>query len=466
MNIRHKELEINEDDAFRNCKLERKQYADVLTNIVSSYSDGFVLAINNPWGTGKTTFVKMWQKQLNKEGFKTLYFNAWENDFDTDPLIAIISELKTLTHTVDDSFKALLKCGAKISHKIIPLIAKAIAEKYIETKVFTDAIEKITEATTDIFKDEIVEYTEKKKGLIEFKHELQKFVGNNIDDKPLVFIIDELDRCKPNYAVEVLEKIKHFFNVPGIVFILSIDKIQLVNAVKGYYGSEEINGDEYLRRFIDIEYSLPEPENGLFCAYLYNYFNFDQFFRNPERLKYSELQGDGQSFLKFSTMIFALNSTTLRQQEKIFAHARVTISSFGANSYAFPYALLFLIYTRTFEPKFYNILQTVQLSTQVFINELEKIIPKNLDEEGKRYFLNLEALLVVFYENERYKGDYKSQLIEKDMQTSENNLLVKSSLDDENNIAFKSYVEGFIRKHDRTGIKYLLKKIELLNTIN
>ena len=96
MKIKHQELEIQKDTPFANCKLERQQYAEVLTKIVELYSDGFVLAINNEWGTGKTTFVKMWKQHLENNDFKTVYFNAWENDFDSNPLVAIMSELKPL----------------------------------------------------------------------------------------------------------------------------------------------------------------------------------------------------------------------------------------------------------------------------------------------------------------------------------------------------------------------------------
>src|SRR5690554_3950746 len=98
MKIKHSELEIPEVNPFEHCKLNRKQYASILTDIVSIYSDGFVLAINNEWGTGKTTFVKMWQQYLKNKDFQTVYFNAWENDFDRNPLIAILSELKTLNN--------------------------------------------------------------------------------------------------------------------------------------------------------------------------------------------------------------------------------------------------------------------------------------------------------------------------------------------------------------------------------
>jgi predicted AAA+ superfamily ATPase len=87
MNIRHPEIEIEQQNPFSNCKLGRQKYSVVLTNIINSYPFGFVLALNNKWGTGKTTFVKMWEQDLKNNNFQTLYFNAWENDFENNPLI-------------------------------------------------------------------------------------------------------------------------------------------------------------------------------------------------------------------------------------------------------------------------------------------------------------------------------------------------------------------------------------------
>ena len=279
MEIKHNDIEISETDPFANCKLGRRSYAKVLTSIVDSFTDGFVLAINNEWGTGKTTFVKMWEQSLKNSGHKTLYFNAWENDFESNPLVAIMSELKSLNpNKNDETYKSLLKKGSLITKSILPLVAKAIASKYIDSDILLDGIEKITESAADILEEEIDEYAAKKKGLIEFRSELKKYVENNNNSQPLIFIVDELDRCNPKYSVEVLEQIKHFFNVPGIVFVLSIDKKQLGNAVRGFYGSDLINADEYLRRFIDLEYILPSPSENLFSEYLYNYFKFDAFF--------------------------------------------------------------------------------------------------------------------------------------------------------------------------------------------
>ncbi len=70
MNLLHHELNITEDNPFDNCRLNRKPYADVLTHLIKTYSNGFVMAIDNEWGTGKTTFIKMWQHHLKNEGYK------------------------------------------------------------------------------------------------------------------------------------------------------------------------------------------------------------------------------------------------------------------------------------------------------------------------------------------------------------------------------------------------------------
>src|SRR6188768_3165342 len=101
MKVRHSNLDIPQDNPFQNCKLKRGKYAEILTNIVASYSDGFVLSVNNEWGAGKTTFVKMWRQLLENKDFRTLYFNAWENDFDSNPLVAIMAELKAISKEGD-----------------------------------------------------------------------------------------------------------------------------------------------------------------------------------------------------------------------------------------------------------------------------------------------------------------------------------------------------------------------------
>lgn len=347
MKIKHHEIEIPQENPFANCKLAREPYARVLSDIVNTYADGFVLAINNEWGTGKTTFVKMWQQQLKNEGFQTIYFNAWENDFDSNPLVALMSELETLTNTKNKKvFKSVVEKGAVLVKNIAPSLLKALADKYIDSKVITDAIENSTKATTEILEEEIKEYLSKKKTIVEFRKELEKFVKQTDNTKPLIFIVDELDRCRPNYSVEVLEQIKHFFSVSGIVFVLSIDKKHLCSSIKGFYGSSEIDSNEYLRRFIDLDYSIPKPSTKNFVNYLYEYYSFKDFFSSQERIQFRELQRDAEYFRQMAEFLLHKSNATLRQQEKIFALTRLVLCSFKINEYTFPHLLFVLIYIK------------------------------------------------------------------------------------------------------------------------
>ena len=87
---------IEIENPFKNCKLNRLRYGEILTQVVSTYSDGCVMAINGKWGSGKTTFVKMWKQHLENSGFKTLYFNAWEDDFISDPLVGLVAKFKKI----------------------------------------------------------------------------------------------------------------------------------------------------------------------------------------------------------------------------------------------------------------------------------------------------------------------------------------------------------------------------------
>lgn len=464
MMLKHTEIEIPNDDPFKNCKLNRKSYAVALSTLISSYSSGFVLSLNNPWGTGKTTFIKMWRKLLQNNKFRTLYFNAWENDFDTDPMIALMSELGSLTDAkLDATFNSLIKKAAVISHSIIPSLLKALAARYVDTELLKDVLINAGKGTNDLLKDEIDEYTKKKTGLIDFKTELEKYISNNTDEKPLVLFVDELDRCRPSYAVELLEQIKHFFNVPGIVFVLSIDKIQLGNAVRGFYGSEQINSTEYLRRFIDLEFVLPDPKTGDYVEYLYEYFGFDEFLRNLERIESPELANDKKEFISFATLLFTHKGLTLRQLEKLFSHARVALRLFTSRSYLFPSVFIMLLYLKDFHVGLFNQLNSRTESPQNILDEMSKIFPIDIQEEDKNIFIATEASLIKLYYNYYKDIHYTAKIYEQD-ENRNTKLLIKPYTDPSPD--FSIFINAIDHLNTRNGantkLSHLLAKINLL----
>lgn len=467
MNIKHLEPIISSRDPFANCALDRKKYADVLSEIVKANHQGFVMAINNQWGTGKTTFVKMWNQQLINDGFQTLYFNAWENDFEADPLTAILAELKKIVSDDSDTYKSLLAKGSIFLKHIIPSVAKGIAKKYVDIDEVIEGIEGAVTAGAELLNDEIKKYSERKKGLIEFRSELEKVIKESGRILPLVFIIDELDRCRPDYAVELLEKIKHFFSVAGIVFIFSVDKVQLGNAIRGFYGSDQIDANEYLRRFIDIEYSIPEPNTSEFCHYLYEYYEFDNFFQSPARSNISVFRNDGYSFVEFAIILFSSNSLTLRQQEKIFAHARLAVSSFATNHHVFPRVFLLLIYLFYHHKNLYLQIRDRKLTLQQLTDKIEEMFPTNIIDDISRVVISTESILLYTYHNYYRELHHKNKIFEKIQGTSNYNLFFQSSLNTENvNNLFLSFILDLDRDISNVKLDFLLNKIELLDKVN
>jgi len=468
MNIKHHALVIPPDNPFQNCKLGRSKNAEVLTTIIDTYADGFVLAVNNKWGTGKTTFVKMWRQQLENSAYKTLYFNAWENDFESSPLIALMGELKTLIpqKSSNITFDLLTQKAGVLAKNILPAVAGAIASKYIDIDSINELIKKTTEASAEILSDEIEKYSTKKNGLIEFRNTLKEFIIELKTDKPIVFIIDELDRCRPNYAVEVLENIKHFFNVPNIVFVLSIDKEQLSHAIRGVYGSENLDADEYLRRFIDLEYHIPEPSTESFCNYLYEYYDFGVFF-NSESRRNTELQSDSTRFLSTATRLLIDKKLTLRQQEQIFAFTRLVLKTFDRATYVFPDILIVLIYIKFYLPNLYSKIESKVLSIEELSNELNLVLPYEAEEKAyNTSMIYLQAKIIFRYSNSFQV--FNRAAIFMDPKEMDEKFRLRSKYDlTEDSSAFKNAFKSVMSSSYDSGIglQYIIKKINLLDNI-
>lgn len=468
--LKHDEIVIPKDNPFANCKLNRQPYAEVLTDIVSNYADGFVMAINNEWGTGKTTFVKMWQQHLKNQGFQTLYFNAWENDFEDDVLVALLSELEELKDEKSkEVFKEVVKRAAPLAKKLLPSIAKALANRYFGDDFIKELIEGAADVSAEGLEAELRSYTNRKDSIQSFRQSLEKFVQLADTEKPVVFILDELDRCRPNYAVRVLEQIKHLFSVSGIIFVLSIDKVQLGHAVRGVYGSESLNADEYLRRFIDIEYSIPEPSVKAFLEYLYGYYRFDDFINWQGRRKTNQPEIDKKEILKYSRTIFEHLDMSLRIQEKIFSHVSLVLRTIKSDGY-FPSTLIVLLTTlRIFRPELYMKISKRQIGLQELVDELFPIFPPEIHKSRDKYtFIDTEAQLLLFYSNycqslDRqdiilgvFEGgfDFKLQIKSKIDSSPNNRDLHRSVMD----LLRVNYLEGF-------NLKTLLTKVDLIERL-
>lgn len=293
---------------------------------------------------------------------------------------------------------------------------------------------------------------------------MSEFVANESRGKPLIFIIDELDRCRPNYSVLLLEQIKHFFSVPNIVFVLSIDKTQLGNAVCGVYGSEKLDSNEYLKRFIDIEYSIPEAEKGKYFEYLYDYFDYDTFFKSAERNRYSGFEYDKDKFVLTGKMF--LGNLTLRQQEKILAHTRITFRTLNYDNYLIPTIFIFLVYIKMIHERFYSALSNKKLSIIEIQEEFFQIVHPFIDDDNKSLCVEIEAYLLKFYEN--FKSEHKSrghsEIIGWDSTENKDVLKIDSKID--NNLFLKRLTNGKLSQdYSDMKLSYFLSKLNLTDNI-
>lgn len=408
-----KEFEINDPtQPFKGDRLGRKEYAEVLTSIVETFVGGAVVALNGAWGTGKTTFLKMWKQHMMNEGFPVIYYNAWEDDICEEPMLSMLRELKELNK--EDGLDNVFKTGAKVVTGALAGAFTAAAGVFGE--IAKGAVEGGMKQLEDSVYESLKEENARTKLMQDFKGSLTDYMTVVCDNgKPLVYMVDELDRCNPNFAVKVLERIKHLFDVPNVVFVLSIDKRQLACSVKGFYGSNEIDADEYLRRFIDVDYYLPKPDAELFCDYLYDYYEYDSFLKNENRIGQDnygyhnniyKAKEDKDELLLMSKTIVKHKHLSLRQIERVFAMARIGLCSMPIKSEFLPKLFFFLSYLKVCESEMFEKIADFSFDLQGIVDALERWVPLDVlaqDSQEQLLFHNLMAITLSCYAEGYYK---------------------------------------------------------------
>ena len=266
------DIEIPEDNPFLNDKLNRETIADNLEKIINNTSNrSLVLTIDAAWGNGKTTFIKMWSKKLANSGnYKVLYFNAWENDDQDDPLLALLGEWRENLSLgkQNSTIEKVVNLGKPLLKRSLPMALKLATGGLLDLSDWklSDKNEGcLLELASKLGEMDLSEYAREKKIRDEFRQSLSEFQKD--EEKKVIIFIDELDRCRPNFAVETLERIKHLFNIDGYIFVLALDKKQLSYSIQTLYG-QNIDAVGYLRRFIDLEFILPEPNISIYTDFL------------------------------------------------------------------------------------------------------------------------------------------------------------------------------------------------------
>lgn len=267
LNLKLVEPEVSSDSPWNDDVLNRAEIASRLTNLIRTQSVPLVVSINGYWGTGKTFLLERWQKDLERQGFQAIYFNAWEDDFCDDPLLAIIGQLSEYLKA--SKYRNLANEIFKIA---VPLIRQNALG------VLNRATGLDFDVERDRERDLLKEYLDQRATKDELQGKLSDLSLEVADETghPLVIIIDELDRCRPTFAVELLERIKHIFNVPNLVFVFGVNRDELCKSLKSIYG--DIEADVYFRRFFDFEFNLQEADSQEFALSLIDKFHLGDVF--------------------------------------------------------------------------------------------------------------------------------------------------------------------------------------------
>jgi predicted KAP-like P-loop ATPase len=184
--VRAEQIAVPIEKPFEFDLLGRKSSAEVLTQFIELAEPPFVLALDSPWGTGKTTFLRMWLQSLTNNRYGSIYFNAWENDFSDDPLVPIMVQFDAYLSEQSLSGELLGKAtdylanaktiGARLARTIVPAAIKMLTAGAIDADKFIN--ETIADLSERIISSEIEAHKKDKIDLEKFKKNLQGLVGS------------------------------------------------------------------------------------------------------------------------------------------------------------------------------------------------------------------------------------------------------------------------------------------------
>lgn len=361
MKLKAPEFQVPADDPFKFDLLKRKEIAALLTNLLQSESGPLVLGLNAAWGDGKTTFLRMWQAHLQSNSFRTLYFNAWENDFSESAIVALTAELGAglsglrLPDKAKQPITAKLAraraLGAGLLKRALPVALKLGTAGALDLDDLTE--EALSDFTEQLAEQQIAEYEKAKQSVEGFKRMLAEVAADLVAiheaDKryPLVIMVDELDRCRPPYAIEILECIKHLFSVPHVVFVIAADRMQLSNAVAVLYG-RTVDADGYLRRLIDVDYNLPTAPPEVFCKAQFEKFQLVEAFKQRTA---GDNRYDFANFVEFLPALISAVGGSLREQERCFSLLSIALRTTPKDHILWPHLLSTLIVIKVSDPQ-------------------------------------------------------------------------------------------------------------------
>ncbi len=250
---------IRKGDSMKVKKVCRDIDVDVLLEIIrkreeykENSQNGLVILLNGSWGSGKSTFLKQLEEKIIECDDVQLFinYNAYEYDFYETPYIPFFSSIEDKLKLGKDLEKIIKLTGKNFGKGILVSLyamINGIYKKNFDIDL-NDVKDNILGIDNESYKKDFDDFILCKKNIkVKLKESCSK--------KPQIFIVDELDRCKPSFAIDTLEIIKHFFDVENCIFIVAVDKLQLEESAKTIFG-QEMDSEKYFSKFFDYQYNL------------------------------------------------------------------------------------------------------------------------------------------------------------------------------------------------------------------
>ena len=304
---------------------------------------------------------------LTQSQVPNIYIDAFANDYIDDAFIAVASAITTYIKdnsispdgekSKEFSEKAkqvgvqLLSWTAKVGIKAATLGALKDSDIDELKNIQADVAKGLSSVVGDFVSERLESHKKDTEQLQSFKDllsEIPSILSSN-GDKPFVIIIDELDRCRPTYAVELIEKVKHLFSVKNVVFVLVMHRKQLEEAVKCIYG-ENIDAHTYLQKFINIETTIPKKTGGTHNN------DIDNYNRRLFGLHKIETWGDDRNLLESLGALAKHYSLSLRQLERVYTNLAVFYASSAENQFRLVPIVSFLAVIKVVDTSVYDAL--------------------------------------------------------------------------------------------------------------
>ena len=257
----------------------------------------------------------MLKRELQNDEFGVIAFNAWEHDFTDNPVTTLAGEI--VKQTKSFGHESLRNRATELAKTVAPIAIEVGAGTIpaAATGNVPGVVANVVQGTLKMLRilgrnDPLAKYTQTTEGIAKFKKALSQTAAAVADQhrgKPMVVAIDELDRCRPDFAVRFLEIIKHFFSTPNTVFVITTNLDQMAHTVRTVYG-QTFDAEEYLDRFFDLPCKLTHENKGEFINHRLR--NTRSHWRGIEQV---QVDDTGRVTLPFSPGGFAADMQTATQ---------------------------------------------------------------------------------------------------------------------------------------------------------